>query len=112
MTIIPKYMRAGFVLLALLPLLCAAMSAAPGDYFSITVTDEATGRGVPLVELRTVNETRFVTDSSGIAAINDPDLMGQKVYFHVSSPGYEYPADGFGNRGTSAASDARRQRRH
>ncbi len=94
-----KSLRAIFVLLAALFAICVPAAAAPADYFSITVTDEATGRGVPLVELRTVNEIRFITDSNGIAAINEPDLMGQKVYFHVSSPGYEYPADGFGNRG-------------
>ena len=87
------------IVLASILIICPSGAAAPGEYFAITVTDEATGRGVPLVELRTVNETRFLTDSAGIAAINDPDLMGQKVYFHISSPGYEYPADGFGNRG-------------
>jgi len=94
-----KYIRTGFALLAMLPAICAPLAAAPGDYFRITVTDESTGRGVPLVELRTVNETRFYTDSNGIAAISDPDLLGQKVFFKVSSPGYEYPADGFGYRG-------------
>lgn len=76
-----------------------ATVAAPGDYFRITVVDEQTGRGVPLVELRAVSETRYYTDSSGIAAIGDPEMMGQKVYFRVSSPGYEYPADGFGYHG-------------
>ena len=32
-----------------------------GDYFTIRVVDEQTGRGVPLVELRTVNNIRFHT---------------------------------------------------
>ncbi len=75
--------------------------AAPSDYFRITVQDAETGRGVPLVELRTVNEVRYYTDSSGITALNDPELLGQEVYFRVSSPGYDVPADGFGNRGTA-----------
>ena len=75
-------------------------AAAPG-YFQITVTDSATGRGVPLVELRTVEAVRYYTDSNGIVAINDPELMGHKVYFSISSPGYTYPTDSFGNSGTA-----------
>ena len=67
--------------------------------FEIVVVDRQTGRGVPLVELRTVNNIRCFTDSNGIVAFREPGLMGQKVYFHVSSHGYEYPADGFGYRG-------------
>ncbi len=90
--------------LALLLLWITALTslhAAPPDYYRITVQDQDTGRGVPLVELRTVNEVRYYTDSNGIAAINDPELMGQSVYFKVSSPGYEFPADGFGYHGTA-----------
>lgn len=75
--------------------------AAPQDYYRITVQDQDTGRGVPLVELRTVNEVRYYTDSNGIVAINDPELMGQSVYFKISSPGYEFPADGFGYHGAA-----------
>lgn len=78
----------------------AARPAAFGVY-QVTVRDADTGRGVPLVELRTVNEVRYYTDSSGIVAVDDPELMGQNVYFKVSSPGYEYPSDGFGNHGTA-----------
>ena len=81
-------------------LLCLSPQAqAAGGYFRITVTDADTGRGVPLVELKTVNNLVFYTDSSGIIALNEPDLMGQTVWFSVKSHGYEYPADGFGNRG-------------
>jgi hypothetical protein len=88
--------------LTLMPLFGARTNpadAAGSDYFRITVQDAETGRGVPLVELRTVNEVRYYTDSNGIAAINDPELLGQNVYFRVSSPGYDAPADGFGYRG-------------
>ena len=67
--------------------------------FEIQVVDEATGRGVPLVELRTVNEIRLVTDSAGRVAFDEPGLMGRSVFFHVASHGYSYPADGFGIRG-------------
>ena len=77
--------------------------AAPGDYYRITVVDSETGRGVPLVELKTVNAETFYTDSNGIVAVNEPELMGQTVWFGVKSHGYEYPADGFGYRGVALA---------
>ena len=70
-------------------------------YFAITVVDSETGRGVPLVELKTVNGVSHVTDSAGIVAFDEPGLMGKDVFFYVSSHGYEYPKDGFGFRGKS-----------
>src|SRR5439155_1425836 len=60
---------------------------------------DQTGRGVPLVELRTIHHLRFVSDSAGFVAVRDSDLLGQSVFFHVSSHGYEFPKDGFGYRG-------------
>jgi hypothetical protein len=72
---------------------------APSRPFAIIVADEQTGRGVPLVELQTVHNVRYVTDSAGVAAVDEPGLMGQSVFFHVKSHGYEFPKDGFGNRG-------------
>jgi len=72
---------------------------AASPYFTIEVVDEQTGRGVPLVELKTVNEIRLVTDSQGLVAFNEPGLMNQSVFFHVKSHGYEFPKDGFGSRG-------------
>ena len=80
--------------------------AAPPDYFRITVQDQGTGRGVPLVELRTVNDVRYYTDSNGTAAINDPELIGQSVFFTVTSPGYEFPADGLGYHGAALLVEA------
>ena len=74
----------------------AALSTKP---FAIEVVDAATGRGVPLVELRTVDEVRYYTDSAGLVAFNEPGLMDREVYFHISSHGYEFPKDGFGFRG-------------
>lgn len=67
--------------------------------FGIRVVDDATGRGVPLVELSTVHDLRFVTDSAGLAAIREPELLGQSVFVSVRSHGYEFPRDGFGFRG-------------
>jgi hypothetical protein len=86
--------------------LCAVLSfptapaaAAGPEVFGVRVVDQETGRGVPLVELKTVHDTRFVTDSAGYVAIRDPELMGQDVFLTVRSHGYEYPKDGFGIRG-------------
>lgn len=67
--------------------------------FAIEVVDKATDRGVPLVELTTVNNVRFVTDSNGLVAVAEPDLTGLSVFFHVKSHGYEFAKDGFGIRG-------------
>ena len=79
----------------------AAFSAAgPAEYFKIQVADSVTGRGVPLVELRTVNNIRYYTDSNGIVAFYEPGLMNQEVFFFVESHGYEFPKGGFGYRGT------------
>lgn len=77
----------------------AAAAAGHIRPFVIEVVDAATGRGVPLVELSTVSQLTFVTDSAGLAAIGEPELMGRRVYFHIRSHGYEFPADGFGFRG-------------
>ncbi len=77
----------------------ALLLAGVPDPFAIEVVDDQTGRGVPLIELETVNNIRFVTDSNGLAAIIEPDLMGQSIYFHVRGHGYEFPKDGFGFRG-------------
>ena len=74
----------------------AALAGEPGGHFGIHVVDDQTGRGVPLVELETVNHLRWVTDSGGWAAVHEPGLMGQRVFFFVRSHGYEFPKDGFG----------------
>jgi hypothetical protein len=80
-------------------LLISIGRAATNDYFKISAVDEQTGRGVPLVELRTVNNLSLWTDSNGIIAFDEPGLIDQDVYFHVKGHGYEFPKDGFGNRG-------------
>ncbi|MER3415283.1 MAG: hypothetical protein C4297_03595 [Gemmataceae bacterium] len=76
-------------------------SASAPQFFKIKVVDEQTGRGVPLVELRTVHHLTYVTDNNGVVAVGAPELMHHKVYFHVFSHGYEFPADGFGYRGVT-----------
>ena len=81
--------------------LCALGQAElpPSALFAIRVVDTETGRGVPLVELETVNHLRFYTDSNGTVAFREPGLMDRHIFFHVRSHGYEYHKDGFGYRG-------------
>ncbi len=67
--------------------------------FGIEVVDQATGRGVPLVELRTTDNRAYFTDSAGWVAIDDAALLDQEVFFSVSSHSYRFAADGFGLRG-------------
>lgn len=100
----PRVLRLGAyysrpLLLLTASALCSSVRADPRDYFRVSVVDADTGRGVPLVELRTTNDVRYFTDSNGIVAINDPEFLGQKVYFFVQSHGYQFPKDGFGYSG-------------
>lgn len=82
-------------------LCCAAASiltasSAQLPCHEIQVVDQETGRGVPLVELATVNHLRFVTDSAGRVAFCEPGLENQTIAFTLKSHGYEFPKDGFG----------------
>ncbi len=81
--------------------LCLVLLAPPVEtkWAEIRVTDAATGRGVPLVELETVHGVRFVTDNAGRVAFQEPGLMGRELFLSVRGHGYEAPKDGFGIRG-------------
>jgi hypothetical protein len=83
-------------MLLVLSCLPALLGAAPEDYFGIHVIDESTGRGVPLVTLKTTNHIALTTDSAGWIAFDEPGLMNRAVYFSVEGPGYALPKDGFG----------------
>lgn len=76
---------------------CAATNNLP--WFEIDCVDAGTGRGLPLVELETVNHLRWVSDNAGRVALYEPDLMGREVYFSARSHGYELAKDGFGYAG-------------
>lgn len=71
----------------------------PEEYFGIQVIDENTGRGVPLITLKTTNNITLITDSAGWIAFNEPGLMNRVVFFSVEGPGYALPKDGFGFAG-------------
>lgn len=62
----------------------------------IQVIDSVTRRGIPLVELETVNSMILVTDNAGRVAFYEPGLMNREIFFTVRSHGYEIPKDGFG----------------
>lgn len=97
--------RLGAMAALLVPLLSAGADsgAAPEkpapSYAEIRVLDAATGRGVPLVELETVNGLTFITDNAGRVAFHEPGLMGREIFFSVRSHGYEMKKDGFGFAG-------------
>ncbi|MBN8247827.1 MAG: hypothetical protein J0L84_10330, partial [Verrucomicrobia bacterium] len=93
-----RFLRSGFQCLWISWLLGTGF-AAPGPWFRIQVVDDSSGRGVPNVELRTVNGIRLWTDSNGLIAFQEPGLMGVDVYFHVESDGYRLEPDGLGNAG-------------
>ena len=65
----------------------------------IEVVDKGNGQPVPLVELRTTHNVRFVTDNAGVIAFDLPELLGRETWFDVIGHGYEAPKDGLGMRG-------------
>jgi hypothetical protein len=65
----------------------------------IEVVEAGSGWPVPLIELRTIHQVRFVTDNAGVIAFDLPELMGTETWFDVLGDGYEVSKDGFGNRG-------------
>ncbi len=83
------------------PSVALASPPATTDYFRLRIVDDQSRRGVPLAEVKTVDNSKYVTDSAGLVAFFEPGQMDRDVYFYVSSHGYEMPADGFGFRGKS-----------
>lgn len=74
--------------------------AAGENLFQIRIMDQSCGWPVPLVELRTTHEMRFVSDNAGIIAIDAPELMGRECWFSIEGHGYGVEPDGFNYRGT------------
>jgi hypothetical protein len=65
----------------------------------IEVVEKGSGWPVPLIELRTTHNARFISDNAGVIAFDLPELMGRETWFTVIGHGYEIPKDGFGNHG-------------
>lgn len=87
----------GCLLAAAAPVLFAADAAGP---FGIHIVDEASGRGVPLVTLETTDGTRFITDSAGWVAFDEPGVVGKRLFFKVAAPGYAVPGNALGLPGS------------
>jgi hypothetical protein len=86
--------------LGLLVLQYRGLSACEADEpMELVVVDASTGRGIPLVELVTVDDVVSVTDSAGRVALDEPELAGQTIFLKPRSPGYECARDGFGIEG-------------
>lgn len=65
----------------------------------VDVVEKGSGDPVPMVELRTTHQIRYVSDNAGRIAVDAPELMGRETWFEVVGHGYEIPKDGFGYRG-------------
>ena len=65
-------------------------SPSRSEYFRISLLDGATGRGVPMVQLRTGNYINLWSDNAGNIAFNEPGMMDQPVFFSVLSDGYNF----------------------
>lgn len=82
-------------------LILSACKPLNSPYFQIQVVDAETGRGIPMVEMTPLNNVSYFTDSQGYIAFEEDGLMGERVYFEISSPGYQYPADTSGRNALS-----------
>lgn len=76
---------------------CATLAAL--EPCRIEIVEKGSGWPVPLVELRTVDHLKYVSDNAGVIACDAPELMGREVWFTVAGHGYEVAKDGFGFRG-------------
>lgn len=77
----------------------ALQDSQPSKPFRLRVYDEATKRGVPMVEVQALTNQKWFTDSNGLVAIDDPVLMNRTAFFYIKSHGYEFKKDGFGFAG-------------
>lgn len=67
--------------------------------FFVHVVDDVTGRGVPLVTIEIARSVRYVTDSAGIATLDEPSFAGCDLFAKVSGPGYEFLGETLMGRG-------------
>jgi hypothetical protein len=92
-------MRVVRILIPVLFVGLSGLALAAEKPFCVQVVDESTGRGVPLVELETMDNQLYVTDSAGRVAFGEPGQIGLPIWFSMRSNGYEFSTDGFGMTG-------------
>lgn len=78
---------------------CLALTAHAVEPCRIRIIDAENEWPVPLVELRTTHNVRFVSDNAGVVAFDLPELMDTETWLHVEGHGYAVPKDGFGYGG-------------
>jgi hypothetical protein len=71
-------------------------SAQAAEPCRIRIVDDSNNWPVPLVELKTTHDVRFVSDNAGVIAFDLPELMNTETWFHVAGHGYSVRKDGFG----------------
>jgi hypothetical protein len=81
-------------------------TGSPAEPCRIEIIEKGSGWPVPLVELRTTHEVRFVSDNAGLIAFDLPELMGRETWFTVIGHGYNVPKDGFGYSGVRLRPEA------
>ncbi len=95
--------------LSRLPSLLALDSSPSGQIVApceIKIVDRQTGWPVPMIEVETTNQLKFVSDNAGRIALDAPELMGVSTWLNVRGHGYSVPKDGFGYRGVRVVPEA------
>src|SRR5215217_6043856 len=93
-------MKSPFAVLSAFCFLAVAGPAAETkSFFEIQIIDKATRRGIPLVELVTVDGVRWITDNAGRIAYADQGHAGETIFFSGFPQGYRVPKDGLGVEG-------------
>ena len=75
------------------------LQAEDDRFCKIVIVDKDNSWPVPMVELRTTHNVRFVSDNAGVIAIDDPELLNREIWFYVIGHGYGLQPDGFNYRG-------------
>jgi hypothetical protein len=96
---VPCMQMPSFTLFCGLVFASIGQAAEPVKPFRIRIVDQATGGGIPLVELITTNHVSYVSDSAGQVAYDEIEQFGGDVFFTVKCQGYEPPKASFGYEG-------------
>ena len=88
------------------PLLLSSFASAqdatrPVAFHRIQIVDSETSRGIPAIQLETTDKRIFLTDSAGVVAFCEPDLMDTITWFTITGYGYAFPSNMFGQQGAT-----------